>query len=231
VRHDRKEEVMSENSVEEALRAQREDLHVEPDTEIVLGPENEQLSAARKVVEVRTFADLQLLGYIPESLEEGRVAEALARDDEHARELAREYVLRGRSPCSCGDGDDARQEAPLKHSYGRAYRDTYIGIQKSHAPNLARYMSDASGSSYQPGDLQVARVRGWDTALKRVGPPVMHFIWALKDVEIGKNATLTLGAGENGLYCGELRIHVGGRLVVNGSGVKIRCLAARGNLS
>jgi hypothetical protein len=59
----------------------------------------------------------------------------------------------------------------------------------------------------------------------------MHYIWALNDVEIGKNATLTLGPAEKGLYCGELRIHVGGKLVVKGSGVKVRCLAAHGNLS
>lgn len=220
---------MSERAVDEVLRAPRDDLRVEDETEIVLDSQNERLSAARRLVEIRTFADLQQLSLIPDWLDEHRVAEALARDDEEARQLAREYVASSPNRSECDCAHEARAEVPFKHVYGRALRDAYIGIRKSHSPHLAEYMSEASKSSYQAGDLQVSRVSGYDYAVKWA--PIMHYIWALNDVEIGKNATLTLGPAEKGLYCGELRIHVGGKLVVKGSGVKIRCLSAHGNLS
>lgn len=222
---------MGERAVEEVFRAPRVDLSVEDETEVVLDAENERLSEARKLVEIRTFADLQQLSLIPDWLDEHRFSEAFARDDEEARQLAREYVASSPNRSECGCPQEAQVDVPFKQVYGRAFRDAYVGIRKSHSPHLAEYMSEASGSSYEAGDLQVTRASGVYGAITKAMSPIMHYIWALNDVEIGKNATLTLGPAEKGLYCGGLKIHVGGKLVVKGSGVKIRCLSAHGNLS
>jgi hypothetical protein len=221
---------MKKQTLEEVLDAPREDLLVEDQTEVVLEPENELVSRARHAVEVRAFEDLQALHLVPEWLSERTLQEAIARDDDEARSLARGYMTDRRTPCDCDGGEVASDLRPFKLTYRSEYRRAYVGIRKAYHPNLAALMTDGGRGAYDASDIHVSMVHGWYSRFHDVGA-IVTALWFLADVEIGKGATLALGPAEKGLYCGDLRIHVGGKLLIKGSGAKIRCASARGNLS
>jgi hypothetical protein len=220
---------MSETVLEEVLQAPRQDLIVEDGSEVRLEPANERVAHARHLIEIGSFRDLRTLSLIPEWLDERTARDAIAADDEEGLALAREYLQRAEPSCSCHGGPEPAPETPLKLSHRARLRRAYVGIRKSHHPHLARRMSEAGPSRYAFDDLHPAIVHGW---LSRVSSIVAFPapIWLWKDVKIGTNATLTLAPGEHYLGCGDLRIHVGGKLVIPGSGAKIKCHTARGNL-
>lgn len=214
-------------SVQDALKAPREDLTVEEGMEVRLEPENQGLVRGRHVVEVRTFEDLQGLSLVPERLSERDVSEAIKLDDEEARTVAREQLARNHAACVHAP----MVEAPPKLAYRSELNRVYTGVRKSYNPHLAEVMSGVATTPYAFHDLHVAVTRGWYTAVTLNAAMLKAYVvWLFKDVTIGKNATLTLGAKEKVLHCGDLRIHVGGKLLISGSGVKVRCLSAQGNL-
>jgi hypothetical protein len=221
---------VSRQSLDELMAEPREGLRIEDEDEVLLGPDTEWARRARQVVEVKTFEDLQQLDLVPRWLDQRAMREAVARDDEEASGVARAQMVATRPPCGCeGDGAVDPDLRPAKLTQRSEYRRSFVGARKAFHPHLAALMTESSDIRFYPSDLVVAMTWGWFTRL--VSVRVLPFpIWLFETVEIGRNSTLALSPAEKGLYCGDLKIHLGGKLVVQGSGAKIRCLSAQGKL-
>jgi hypothetical protein len=229
---------VSDRPLEDLLSEPREDLIVEDETTVTLDGETEVANRARRIVKATTLEDLQVLDLVPKWLSERPLREAIARDDEEALGLAREQMTRSPAPCGCGEGAaeegvaggaDVVELRPAKLTHRDEYRRTYTGMRKSFHPNLAALMTESSGTRFTPTDLLVIMVHGWFTHLITV--EIVQFpIWLFEEVKVGRGSTILVGRGERGLYCGDLRIRRGGRILAQGSGLKIRCLTAQGDL-
>jgi hypothetical protein len=215
---------MKKQALKEILAEPREDLVVDDQTEVVLEGEDELAARARRIVEIEALEDMQALRLVPEWLSERELQEAIVLDDEEARSLARGQMSAQPAPCGC-DEEVAADMRPAKLTHRSEFQRAYVGIRKAYNPNLAKLMTEAGRSTYDPSDIQVAMVRGWYSRVQDIGI-VMFPIWLFEDVVIGVGATLTLGPKEKGLHCGDLRIHVGGKLLIQGSGAKIYCIGS-----
>jgi hypothetical protein len=222
---------MNTSQLEELLTRDRVDLDVGDEREVSLDEENRELADARHVVEIRSFQDLQALELVPSGLDEQTVRDAILADDDEARPLAHAYLTQAERSCACNSETDSYVERPLKLTFRTSLRSAYIGIRKTYNPNLAKVMSNQAQAPYAFDDLQVAMVRGWVSRQWEKGV-IVKPIWLLQNVTIGRSATLIIGRTENSAYlsCQDLRIHIGGKILIVGSGAKIKCVTAQGNI-
>jgi hypothetical protein len=219
---------MVEQAIEDVLsRASRRDLVVQEDEELVVDVEAERFRNTVQQVMIRGFKDLQTLHLIPGALEEGLVRDAIAADDTIAFEAARRHVETHRDvPCACSAG--APHEA-MRTDYQTAFRRAYGDVRKHQNHNLAQVCSKATRQPTQWDSLDVAIIRGWVDKVSKISIPFILIL--LADVEVMKNATLTLAPNAKYLSGNALKIHTGGKVVAKGSGVKLWFKSAHGNLA
>jgi hypothetical protein len=229
---------MKDNTIRKLFESPRRDLVVPEDQEWHVDQRDERFSGMLHRVRVCTYEDLQTLHFIPVRLRETDVREAMAHDDGEALAAARSHLQTGSMVCSCGMGAGvAHASGPV--AYRRSLRTTYNAIRKFYNPALARVYSEAMGTKEAWDSLAVAIVAGWvkkvppSLTLASAPPPpkLIHPLLVMfgKEIEINKNATLYTGP-VNYLNAIALKIHVGGKMKIQSSGIKIWCKSAQGNL-
>jgi hypothetical protein len=150
---------------------------------------------------------------VPRRLPEDRVRQALAVDDAEAYEFAGRMLQQSRSECACANG-----AAQMPSSRGSPLRTIYNRIRKTHNPALARVLSDHYNMPIAWDTAIPAIVRKW-TLFLRYNPDVT--VAALGDIIIHRNATLAVAATSKSLMAWNVWIHKTGRLVQQGSYLKL----------
>ncbi|MBA0047589.1 hypothetical protein MLB1_14850 [Mycobacteroides sp. LB1] len=97
--------------------------------------------------------------------------------------------------------------------------------------HLSRAVGDALGVPLEADSQQAKITHAFAQRYAAHVTRIPLVVVLLKDIEIGKNATLTLGSKAKSLWANDIRIHSGGRLVVTSSYIKIRATSVRGNLA
>lgn len=213
----------------EVLQQRGDDIVIPKSKVVNVGPEEKEFAQFFHRVEVRSFDDLQELSLISKGLDEKRVQKAIADDDGEALSIAREYVKGRAKACDFESGQNM-EATPLKLSYRSSLRTTFNGIRKSHNIHLSRLLSDLHGEEVESHSLIAAITHGWFKRLLFLKViPILVFL--PKDITIMHNATLNLSPSTNLLWANDIRIHIGGKLKINSSYVKIRCASVKGNIS
>lgn len=216
-------------SISELSRVDGEDIVVNRGQEVVLAPDREEYVRYFHEVEVRSFTDLQALHFIPEGLDEAKIRTAITKDDAEGLALARTQLqIPAAAPCGCHGGHAESATVPQR-SYAANLRSAYTAIRRAYHPYLAEVLSEHYGRQILWDDLLPKNVRGWTVQLERM-TFLKPIALKLKDITIQQNATLSLTSSTSKLWANDIRIHVGGKLNVNSSYIKIRCHSVQGNL-
>lgn len=217
-------------SIRDVLQQKNDSIVIPKSKEVNVGVEEKEFSRFFHHVEVKSFNDLQELSLIPKGLDETIVQKAIADDEEEALSIAREYLKEGKAKgCGC-ENDQNREIAPLKLSYRAVLRTTFNGIRKTHNVHLSRVLSDFYEKEIERDSLLPAITHGW---VKRwlTFKLIPILIFFPKDITILNNATLNLSSSTDMLWANDIRIHVGGKLKINSSYIKIKCASVKGNIS
>jgi hypothetical protein len=218
-------------TVETFLNARREELVVPDGANVLVDPRDEQYQRYVHNVRITGYNDLQALRFVPEHLRETEVRVAIAADDRATLEVARQSFGTPSRPCGHRSGGVPSGEEQGTTT-GVSLRSTYARLRPSYHPNLADLVSSAGGSPSHFSDLDVAVIhKRIMTLLPKSGIETMSVLGLCMNVVIGKNSTLTLGPSVKGLHGHDLKIHVGGKLIVKGAGVKLVFHSAQGNVS
>jgi hypothetical protein len=200
-------------SAREVLGLEPRPLVVPDDQEMVLSPDNPQFARSFARVHLKTYADLQLLGLVPRHLSEDKVRKAISADDAEVYQMATR-ALSLATPCDCS-GHAASDQAAARSN---PLRSAYNRLRKHHHPALAAVMADHYGTHVAWDEPVSSIVRNWTSAL-RVGS-LVH-VALLGDITINKNATLTVASPAKSLLAWNIWIERTGRLVQQGSYLKI----------
>jgi hypothetical protein len=209
-----------ERRAEPPLMSAREVLSLEPrplvvpeDQEVVLSPDHSNFARSFARVRLSAYADLQLLGFVPRHLSEDKVRKAISADDAEVYQMA-SRTLSLATPCDCS-GHAASDQAAVRAS---PLRSAYNRLRKRHHPALAAVLADHYGTHVAWDEPVSSIVRNWTSAV-RVGS-LVH-IALLGDITINKNATLTVASPAKSLLAWNIWIERTGRLVQQGSYLKI----------
>nr|WP_234930470.1 hypothetical protein [Mycobacteroides abscessus] len=224
---------MTSESVARFLKAERRSITVPEDKSVIVEPGDREWAGVTHRLEITGFDDLQALRLVPERLEERIARQAIAADDTEAREIARRIAETGDrhadaedSCCApCASKNDSRASYPVR--LGRLYRE----IRPAMHTNLSRAVGDALGVPLTADSLQAKITHSFTQRFAVHVTRIPLVIVLFKDVEIGKNATLTLSSKAKSLWANDIRIHSGGRLVITSGYIKIRAASVRGNLA
>jgi hypothetical protein len=210
-------------SAEEALRRKGTSIEVHEDQQVTLTPDDERFARAFARVPLKSFADMQVLGFVPRNIPEESLRGALRSDDAVAYELATKSGLSSSvSECGCTASSDSSHAQRRAHGAATDLRATYNQIRMFNHPTLARVLSDHYQATVAWDDPIAASVHKWirkfDTELLRDRPILTALV---EDVTIHRGATLALENDMRSLYANNIRIHRSGRLVQRGNYVKI----------
>ena len=199
-------------SAREVLGLEPRPLVVPEDQEMVLSPDNPNFARSFARVQLKSYADLQLLGLVPRHLSEDKVRKAISADDAEVYQMATR-ALSLSTPCDCS-GHAALTKRPL----GRTRYARLTTVAQAHHPALAAVLADHYGTHVAWDEPVSSIVRNWTFAL-RVGS-LVH-IALLGDITINKNATLTVASPAKSLLAWNIWIERTGRLLQQGSYLKI----------
>lgn len=198
----------------EVLRLEPRPIVVPEDHEMVLSPDNRQFAESFARVRLKTYEDLQLLGFVPRHLSEEKVRKAIGADDAEVYQMAGRMLSQPTPPCDCSGHALSDQVAaranPLRSAYNR--------LRKHHHPSLAAALADHYGAPIAWDEPISAIVRNWTSAV-RVRSLV--YVALLGDITINKNATLSVAAPAKSLLAWNIWIERTGRLVQQGSYLKV----------
>jgi hypothetical protein len=222
---------MANESIERFLRAEGRGLDVPRESELTLDAGREELGRDAHRLEIRSFDDLRSLRLVVPEVREDSVREAIAADDEAAWQESFRLADAGRTDCACHERTETESSiAPQRGGAARSVEAAYRGLRRRRHPSLARLVGAEIKNRVTSDSLVVKAVYGWTDRLM-VAKVIDLIAFKYKDVTIAHNATLSLAPAVNIFYCGDLRIHVGGRLRIKGSYIKVNCLSAQGNLA
>jgi hypothetical protein len=187
---------------------------VPDNAEVVLSAANREFASFFARVRLKSYADLQLLGFVPRRLAEDKVRQAMATDDEDALRLA--AGLQREGDCGC---NDARPVLPASRMRGSTLRSVYNRIRKRHNPALARVLSDHYHTLW-PWDSPVAAIMRKQVAALNLSTWEL-LLTVAADITIKSNATLWVGAGVQALLAHNIWIHSTGKLIQQGSYLKL----------
>ncbi|WP_371750629.1 hypothetical protein [Mycobacteroides sp. LB1] len=224
---------MTSESIARFLKAERRSLTVPDEKSVIVDPGDREWADVTHRLEIAGFDDLQALRLVPERLDEQVARQAIAADDIDAREIARrmaetvaEHADTQDSCCTpCASKSDGRVSYPAR--LGQLYRE----IRPAMHTHLSRAVGDALGVPLEADSQQAKITHAFAQRYAAHVTRIPLVVVLLKDIEIGKNATLTLGSKAKSLWANDIRIHSGGRLVVTSSYIKIRATSVRGNLA
>jgi hypothetical protein len=201
-------------TAEEVVREEGRDLEVPEDREFRLAPGEPHAAHFFFRVRLRTYSDVQLLGFVPRALPEEKVRRAIAEDDGGARQLAQETLRAARplveADCQCAPA----ASGPLP--YGRQLRTTYTRIRRFHHPAFAELLSDHYGVEVAWDSPTVVNLWRWASS-----PEAIAVIALFGDITINRNATLLVDSTTKALWAANIWIHRTGRLVSQSGYLKI----------
>ncbi len=200
-------------TAKDALRLELRPIEVPENAEILLSPANPEYASCFARVRLKSYEDLQTLGFVPRRLAEEKVRQAMAADDGEVYDLAGKMLRQSSGECGCSKG--AAHVTVLR---GSPIRSVYNNIRKRHNPALARVLADHYGTQMAWDTPVPAIVRKWVVAV-RLNPEII--IALLGDITIHKNATLAVAASSKSLMAWNIWIHTTGRLVQQSSYLKI----------
>jgi hypothetical protein len=201
-------------SVEEALRDATFNINVQEGMDVTLGPFEAQYSEAFRLAEVTTFEGLHLLGFIQKEIAEEQILKAIRADDRVFRESHQRQHMIGHKPsCSC----EERETRTVAEIPRRQFQDHLIDLLQPLYRDLLRADDPAVIHPYR-------HARAW------MGRPNLCLIglFALNDINIGDNATLTMTPTVQALYANDINIGKNGRLRFTSGGIHVRCSTLNG---
>lgn len=200
-------------SAREFLSQEGRTIEVAENSELVLSPSNPEYARHFARVSLKSFEDLQLLGFIPRRLSIEKVRTAIAADDAEVFRLA--TTMPSQPRCDCHPSDLYLKPVSL----GRGgFRPAYQAIRNRHNPALARVLSEHLGTTVAWDHSLVGIVRKWDRFVA-LNPEI--FALLLDDIVINRNATLSVAAASRSLLARNIWIHRTGKLTHSGSYLKI----------
>lgn len=203
-------------SAKEALKHDLRSIDVPEDTTVLLSPTSRDFADCFLRVHLRSYEDLQTLGFVPRGLSEENVRKAIAGDDDETYKMAQTTFCQVRHDCDCSEH---RGHTANPHR-NKTLRSTYTAIRKSHNPNLARLLSDHYGTR-MPWDSPIAGiVAKWTGYIEIVLDPLILVLFA-QDITINRNATLAVDANAKSLMARDIKIHNTGKLVHQGGYLKV----------
>lgn len=216
-------------SIDEFLRQKGENFAVPRGQEVRVDPDDDRFASSTYRLEVRSFEDLEKMSMVPTGLPQKEVMEALAKDDAESLDLAHRLLeTRAKSgPCSCQA--TTGEQAPRKLTYRSELRIEYNGIRKSHNVHLARLLTNVHRRQVAWDSLLAAHTHGHFARLTEE-PSIAVVVWLGFDLVIMHNATLHIQPSVSQIKFNNINIHVGGRLNVLGSYLKIKCESIQGNI-
>lgn len=204
-------------SAKEMLRREARNIEVPENAELLLSPSHPELASYFAQIRLQSYEDLQLLGFVPRKLSEEKIRRAIAADDDEVYKIA-SAAPQVTHACEC------MNEVSLtrRSSFSSGLRTAYNAIRKAHNLALARLLSDHYNTSI-PWDDPVPRiVRRWVSSLDaRIYSGFGILIALTADITINRNATLKTDKSMKSLLANNIWIHRTGRLVQQGSYMKI----------
>jgi hypothetical protein len=214
--HNRREEGCEEVrllTAKEALRLELQPIEVPENADLFLSPANPEYASCFARVHLKSYEDLQTLGLVPRTLAEEKVHQAMAADDGEVYDLAGRMLWQSSGECGCTQG--AMHASMVR---GSPIRGLYNNIRKRHNPTLARVLGDHYGTQMAWDTPLPAIVRKWVVAVRREQELTLAL---LGDITINKNATLAVAASSKLLMAWNIWIHTTGRMVAQGSYLKV----------
>lgn len=198
-------------SAERAVRQQGHDVRVPDSQSRTIGPSDEETNELFRVVAIRTFDDLRLLGFVHPQLDQPGVLAAIRADNQQHRALIGSISHRMSDGCGCGGGCGA-------HDGPR--------IQRAHS-NLINVLQPLVNDELWPLHPAVLHTRSY---ISRFVAGTFKYIgmFTLNDITVGDNATLTMSPSVSLLHANDITIGKQGRLRFAGSGVKVKCRTLNG---
>ncbi len=199
-------------SVKEVLTREPRDLEVPENTEMLLSPYEREHSEYFVRVELKSFEDLKTLGFVPRGLSEEKVRHAISMDDEEARNLADKLLdTQARQRCSCEN-----HQPQTSRSYGSDLRRLYTSTRNRYHPSLAKLLAEHLSARVEWDSPLPGIIRRWILFTD------ISLVSALfRDITINRGATLSVDKSARSLMAGTIWIHRTGRLVSQGSYLKI----------
>jgi hypothetical protein len=201
-------------TAKDLLKREASRIEVPENTEMLLSPSNREFASYFSQVEVKSYEDLQLLGFVPRRLSEEKIRQAITADDDEVYKVAYSSMSQKTAyDCNCGN-----QDVYSVKLYGTSLRTNYNNIRKKHNPALARLLSDHLNTQVAWDDPLASVVRKWAIS-SRIDKLI--YVVLLEDIIINRNATLAVAANTKSLLAHNIWIHQTGRLVKQGSYLKI----------
>ncbi len=191
-----------------ALKAATLDIEVPDGTVETIGPFETRYSDAFRIAEVKSFSDLQTLGFVHRDVREETAVQAVRADDRAFRAALAEHAV----GCTC-EGRASGQGALAR----RHFQDHLLDELQSVFP-----------SALAPDDSAVLHtyyhVKAWVTRPSRY----LVGLVALRDISIGDRATLIATPAVRGLYANNISIGREGHLRFTSGAVKVTCKVLNG---
>ncbi len=200
-------------TAKEALKREVRRIEVPENSVLLLSPANLDYESFFSRVRLKLYEDLQTLGFVPRRLTEDKVRQAMAADDDEVYKLAGRLLRQPVQGCGC-----SKQNTHVEMPRVSQVRTIYNSMRKKHNPALANVLSDHYGTHISWDSSVAAIVRKWVEFLSLNKEILLLF---LDDIIINRNATLTVVANAKSLLAHNIWIHKTGRLVNQGSYLKI----------
>jgi hypothetical protein len=211
--------IVTSDSVARFLKAERRSLSVPEEKSVIVDPSDREWAEVTHRLDIAGYDDLQTLRLVPERLEESVARQAIAEG------VAEHPDVQDSCCTPCASKSEGRVSYPARLS--QLYRE----IRPALHTNLSRAVSDALGVPLEADSLEVKITHSFTQRYAAHVTRIPLVLVLFKDIEIGRNATLTLASKAKSLWANDIRIHTGGRLVITSSYIKIRATSVRGNLA
>lgn len=198
-------------SVEEALHRPSLSIRVPDGKQMTVGPFHEHPKAFR-LAEIVRFEDMHRLGFVSERISEEHAVQAIRADERAYREAVRQGAGIAAS-CSCRAEEGSQAPRILR----RRFQDNLIELLQ---PLYRQSLTAEDPAVVHP----FRRLQDW---LERPYKYIVG-IYSLEDIDIGKNATLTMTPTVRALYVNNINIDDFGRLHFQSGNVHVRCATLNG---
>lgn len=202
-------------NVREALNQKPKRIEVPEEMELYLSPDEEEYSDSFSRIHIKTFEELQLIGYVPRGLSRDKVRAAIQTDDAEAYKLAVSQPTAAGHDFGCGCQGHGTQA----NTFASTFKRSYTNVRKHHHPTLSKMLSDHLGSAIAWDSPVASNVRKWSQYIEARSIIVIAALF--EDITINRNATLHVDAATKSLFAHNIWIHRSGRLVHKGSYLKI----------
>ncbi|MCR6850374.1 hypothetical protein [Bacillus sp. IBL03825] len=204
-------------SAYEALRRETRDIEVPENKTLILSPANREFASAFSRVSLESFRDLQLLGFIPHKLEEERIRNAIAKDDDEIYRIAITTPNWNTRKCSC-----VGHVTENPKSVEQDFHSTYNNIRERYHPTLANLLSEfyrirISADSPLASNIKKV-ITKWDR-LRSENNIAISTIF--KDIVINRGGTLIIPPINTSLLAHNIWFHQTANMIHQGSYLKI----------